>query len=89
MTTMPENTTYCDKCGGDLTPANLVNSVIVSVMVEGGEAVQLHYCLAKDAERGTKNCGKSTVVSATNLKAWQEKHDGQEFKLFHLDGDAQ
>lgn len=78
MTTLNDASTYCDKCGVDLTPANIVNSVITNAMVDSGEAVQLHHCY---------HCSAKTVTSSTNLKAWQERNPDKVFRLYNQERD--
>ncbi len=87
MTTLEDGSALCDKCGGDLTPVNVVNAVIVSVMLDDGAVTSLHYCKHVDAERKTKACAQATVVSATNLKDWKVRNPGVVFRLFDTERD--
>lgn len=78
MTTLNDGTTYCDKCGVDLTPANIVNSVITNAMIDAGESVQIHHCF---------KCSAQTVTSRANLRSWQERNPDKVFRLFNQERD--
>lgn len=60
MTTLPDDTSHCDRCGTDVTPGGLDKAVVVSDVGEDGLVVNLHFCREKKCDR--------RVLSRANVK---------------------